>query len=513
MHTKLLTLSAAGSLALAVNIGLPPASASLHSGDPEVSESPLSGISATGALSAGARDASSTTRSVTRTKTTSLPPLLRAPQSLRDTSAHFTSAVVAHAQDQAVTSPSSTESPHVSNDRKDGDLAAPTGSGAAETTDGITISALSDVIDLPSASPNVVGIAFDDDVRVEFEIRTHTNGRWSGWQHLHASDAGEGSRGTDPYYTTDTDSIQVRVLGDGGSPADAKVVSVASKRHPGDSELVAENAPKSSESVDREVSQHAHSIDHASVPPCTRTGGCTCPLCAASAANVAKNSVVQPEVATRKDWGASEKLVRNSPTIADSVSAAVIHHTDGNNDYAAEDVPAILRGIQSFHITGRGWSDIGYNMLVDKYGRLWEGRAGGVKKAVVGAHAAGYNTGSFGISVLGDYDKKAPPQRTLDAVAEVVGWKLSLSGVKAGGSTSLAGEEMKAIVGHRDVGQTSCPGDGFYAKFDSIRQAADDYQTGKKAGAGEEDENKDESDRQPDLVPGVIDSNARDART
>lgn len=508
MYTKLFTLSAVGSLALAVSVSLPPAAAALQPDAPEVSESLLSGISESGALSAGARDASSTTRSVTQEKTSSLPPLLRASQSRRDTSTHFTNAVVAHAQNLTATSATSTLRPQLSTDRGDGDAAAPTGSVAAETTDGITISALSDVIDLPSDSPNVVGIAFDDDVRAEFEIRTHTNGRWSGWQHLHASDAGEGSRGTDPYYTTGTNRIQLRVLGDGGTPADAKVVSVASKRHPGDSELVAENAPTGTKSADQDVTQHAHAAVHSSVPTCTSAGGCTCPLCAASAANVAKNSVAQPEVATRKDWGASEKSVRNALTIADSVSAAVIHHTDGNNDYAAEDVPAILRGIQSFHIQGRGWSDIGYNMLVDKYGRLWEGRAGGMKKAVVGAHAAGYNTGSFGISVLGDYDKKAPPQRTLDAVAEAIGWKLSLSGVKADGSTSLAGEKMKAIVGHRDVGQTSCPGDEFYAKFDSIRKAAAEYQAGKKADKKDEDG----SEKQPGLVPGAIDGNAPDGR-
>ncbi|MBE8146124.1 N-acetylmuramoyl-L-alanine amidase [Brevibacterium casei] len=110
---------------------------------------------------------------------------------------------------------------------------------------------------------------------------------------------------------------------------------------------------------------------------------------------------------------------------------------------------------------GRGWSDIGYNVVADKYGRLWQARDGKLEKAVIGAHVAGHNSGTFGISVLGTYNGSAPPKKTRDAVAAAIAWKFSLNGLTASKST---------LVGHRDLGSTDCPGDAFYAKLGEIRK-------------------------------------------
>ena len=191
--------------------------------------------------------------------------------------------------------------------------------------------------------------------------------------------------------------------------------------------------------------------------------------------------VDKPTVRSRKDWGADEKLGDTDPAIASEATAAVVHHTDGQNDYDAEDVPAILRGIHTFHVEGRGWDDVGYNMFADSYGRLWEGRAGGLDKAVVGAHAAGYNTGTFGISALGSYGSKAPPQKTLDAVSGAIAWKLSLSGTSADAKTTISGDTIRTVVGHRDVGETSCPGGAFYEKLGGVRSTAVEIQEGKRS--------------------------------
>src|SRR5690606_18562315 len=109
----------------------------------------------------------------------------------------------------------------------------------------------------------------------------------------------------------------------------------------------------------------------------------------------------RPTILTRSQWGARAPV---SAMAVGSVQGATIHHTAGTNTYTAAQVPAILRGIQSFHISGRDWSDIGYNFLVDKYGRIWEGRAGGVEKTTKGVHAAAFNGNTTGISVMGNYD-------------------------------------------------------------------------------------------------------------
>jgi len=103
------------------------------------------------------------------------------------------------------------------------------------------------------------------------------------------------------------------------------------------------------------------------------------------------------------------------------VQVGLVHHTVGTNTYTAAQVPAIIRGIYDFHVNGRGWSDVGYQFLIDRFGRIWEGRAGGVDKAVLGAQAGGYNSGSFGASVMGDYTSAAVPALAVQAAGLDVG--------------------------------------------------------------------------------------------
>ena len=191
----------------------------------------------------------------------------------------------------------------------------------------------------------------------------------------------------------------------------------------------------------------------------------------------------KPAISTRASWGARPK--RGTPVYADRLELAVVHHTVTSNDYAASQVPGILRSIQAFHQDGNGWSDIGYNFLVDRFGRIWEGNGGGMDLPVVGGHSRGFNTGSVGVSVLGDFTAASPNQATVDAVGDVVGWKLTISGVDPRGRvgfTTYGNErfapgtvvDLPRVVGHRDTGATSCPGIGLYARLGDVRNRATD---------------------------------------
>jgi hypothetical protein len=195
-------------------------------------------------------------------------------------------------------------------------------------------------------------------------------------------------------------------------------------------------------------------------------------------------ATTMPAIYSRAQWGADESLMRWDPEYAPTIKAATIHHTADGNTYAAADVPAILRSMYAYHAVSRGWGDIGYNVVVDRFGRAWEGRSGGLASTVVGAHAGGFNTGTFGVSMLGNYDVVAPSAVTLDTVAAVVAWKLSLYGVDPRGTTTLtsggggtskyaAGVKVTVptVFAHRDVGSTACPGRYAYSRMDDIRTA------------------------------------------
>src|SRR3546814_12934624 len=76
-----------------------------------------------------------------------------------------------------------------------------------------------------------------------------------------------------------------------------------------------------------------------------------------------------------------------------------VHHTVNANDYRSWQTAGILRGIYRYHTKTLGWFDIGYNFLIDRFGRIWEGRSGGIGNLVQGAHTLGFNHTSVGVAV------------------------------------------------------------------------------------------------------------------
>jgi hypothetical protein len=190
-----------------------------------------------------------------------------------------------------------------------------------------------------------------------------------------------------------------------------------------------------------------------------------------------------PPIVSRLAWNADESIVRAPPQYAASLQLAIVHHTAGSNTYTRAQAPAVVRGIELYHVQANGWNDIGYNLLVDRFGTVYEGRAGGVDKNVVGAHALGFNTGSVGIAVLGTYSGSPPSQAAQDALARVIAWRLDVAHVDplstltyvSGGSERFPPGIpvfLRAVSGHRDTGLTECPGDALYALLDGIAARA-----------------------------------------
>ena len=279
-------------------------------------------------------------------------------------------------------------------------------------------------------------------------LRTHARQGWTSWQPLEIADGADGTAesraggraGTEPAWVGPSDAVQVRVdVGSGRLPGGLKLELI----DPGTSDYdpVAGQAP---------------------------------PGAAAAAAS-------RPQILSRRAWGANEAEVKSPPTYMPTIVAGVLHHTADRNNYSAAQVPAIIRGDYAYHLS-RGWNDIGYNFLVDRFGRIWEGRRGGITLAVQGAHTGGFNTDTFGVATIGNYEQVRPSAAMVNSVARLFAWKLDLyhrdpRGVtrltSAGGGTSRyrAGTAVTkpVIMGHRDVGRTACPGRYLYGLLTTIR--------------------------------------------
>ena len=201
---------------------------------------------------------------------------------------------------------------------------------------------------------------------------------------------------------------------------------------------------------------------------------------------VAEAAAPKPKMVSRAAWGATRAeggCAPRGPAAYGEVQAGVIHHTVNANDYSKAEAAGIVLGICRFHVNGNGWNDIGYQALVDRFGRLYKGRAGGMGSAVVGAQAQGFNEQTTAIASIGSNDTVKLGRKARVAVTRYLAWKLGVHGIdpstsatmtSAGGSLSRypAGTVITVprVIGHRDLGNTACPGERLYAQVKSIRK-------------------------------------------
>ncbi|USI90551.1 N-acetylmuramoyl-L-alanine amidase [Rhodococcus pyridinivorans] len=216
------------------------------------------------------------------------------------------------------------------------------------------------------------------------------------------------------------------------------------------------------------------------------------------------------KVITRQQWGADESMRCQTPTYDDSLGGATVHHTAGSNNYSKAESAEIVRAIYAYHARTLGWCDIGYNTLVDKYGQIFEGRAGGLDRNVQGAHAGGFNENTHGIAMMGDFSTQAPPQAAVESVGKFLGWRLARAGLNPKGRTTMYSEgtsftpypqgaavDLPIIFAHRDVGNTSCPGDAGYSQMGKIRDIAVAAAKGGGGGTAPQPSNPSPSNPQP----------------
>jgi N-acetylmuramoyl-L-alanine amidase len=203
----------------------------------------------------------------------------------------------------------------------------------------------------------------------------------------------------------------------------------------------------------------------------------------------AEAMAAKPAIITRKGWGANEswrsKYCDGEPDYAPKLKMAYVHHTAGSNTYSKAQADDVVRGVYSYHVNSLHYCDIAYNFLVDRFGRIYEGRYGGMTKAVIGGHAMGFNTGSTGVAAMGDFSTVVPPRPVRKAYKRLLAWRLDVAHQPPTGFTTMTsgggsnqkfdkGQKvrLRVISGHRDTGYTACPGAELYSRLDPIRQGA-----------------------------------------
>ena len=345
------------------------------------------------------------------------------------------------------------------------------------------------------------GADLPDGVRIYLRVRE--NGSWSPWYLSEAADSGRDDRatpGTGEFVTGGADAIQASVVGS-SLPAGLKLALVPSR--PQGEEVLGADDLTTTQAAPTPVIEDASAAENqgTQVDPAAMTlpaspASVTRPT-AASVAAPATVPVVAPAattanglpvaVTTRAEWGANASYMSWDPEYA-RAGHVVVHHTAGTNSYSAGQSASIVRGIYYYHAVVLDWGDIGYNFLVDKFGTVFEGRSGSVAapagRMSIGAHARGVNTGTMGISMMGDYSTVSPSDAQLSSVGKMAGWFLKRAGIsdvtgwaglhvwtteryQAGSTIS-----MPRILGHRDVGYTTCPGNVGYSKLGAIRAIA-----------------------------------------
>ncbi len=312
--------------------------------------------------------------------------------------------------------------------------------------------------------------AFPVGTSIQVRVKEKKYG-WSEWTTLEV----------DPEHGPDPDSDEAQRARPGSDPlmvvraTKAQIrIDTPSGRAPRGTRLALVNAPTSA--ADRRMSPQTLSASSLSASSLS-----------------ASSAVGRPAIVTRAQWGADESWRSRAPYYTDNIRVGFIHHTASTSNYSAAQAAAQIRSIYAYHTKSLGHSDIDYNFVVDRFGRLYEGRYGGVDRAVLGGHTAGFNENSFAAVVLGNFDSFSPAAAEMDAIKDTLArlwaWKLGMYGINPASTVKVVSAgfiratrypkgsvaTLSATSTHRTVNFTSCPGKYLQAQVPSITALGSAY--------------------------------------
>ncbi|GAB77456.1 Repeat domain-containing protein [Austwickia chelonae] len=278
------------------------------------------------------------------------------------------------------------------------------------------------------------------------QIRTKKSGSWGAWETMTVDDGtgpdanrsgpkAKSRQGSELYMVSGATEVQARIIGTPGkAPNDARLTVI----DPGRSE------------ADETVGTAQVGAANAVAP--------------------------RPNIYTRAQWGADESWRTGTPE-NNNPRGIVIHHTADTNNYTAAMVPGMLRSMYRYATKTLGWDDIAYNFIIDRWGRIWQGRAWLYPEQPVfpAAHLSN-NDRAVGVSMLGNYESEVLSSAARNSLVSLMAWKASLHGINPSGSLMMfnnksgRNEWMPTINSHRDHYYTACPGANLYPLVPAIRR-------------------------------------------
>lgn len=183
----------------------------------------------------------------------------------------------------------------------------------------------------------------------------------------------------------------------------------------------------------------------------------------------------QPQVHPRVDWAGVTHQAKGKLRREEDPRFLLIHHSESPTPTKPAQVPDQIRSFFEFHTGKKGWPDVAYNFFVDPFGGLWEGRTGSLAAAVRGDATGGSQGYAQLCCFIGSYDDVPPSSLALEAAASLLAWlaqrdQIDLTAasrvtfISRGSNRWPKGARVTTatLAGHREMSQTSCPGDALF---------------------------------------------------
>ncbi len=192
-----------------------------------------------------------------------------------------------------------------------------------------------------------------------------------------------------------------------------------------------------------------------------------------------KNSVTlqnsripRPVFLTRTQWGCPWGQTSGPNTLTPTVPTHLIVHHSFSPGNDITDWAAAVRGVWNFHVNSNGWSDIGYNWLIDPQGVIYQGRAWiDSMDNAQGAHFCGFNRATMGVCMLGDFNSITPTEAAQRSLVRLLAYRASVNALdpRAISFHANSNRTLNNISGHRDGCATDCPGNMQYPLLATYR--------------------------------------------